>query len=153
MQPSANATAERTIKLGVLTLGAALLAGTWELLAQQVPGSPLYIGVLPGPIGGLRELSLMLGLLTLAAGALMPRAYEGARPRSARIAAISIAVGVALAIAAQTYGAAHGMHGVQASDLRADARAVFFVRHGGLLLFAAAWLDIGVRVLRRPSAT
>jgi hypothetical protein len=153
MQLSSNTTAERTIKLGVLTLGAALLAGCWEVLAQQVPGSPLYIGVLPGPIGALRELSLMLGVLTLAAGALMPRAYEGAGSRRARIASSLIAVGVALAIAAQTYGASNGMHGVQASDLRADARAVFFVRHGGLVLFALAWIDIGLRVLRRPAAT
>jgi hypothetical protein len=152
MQPSGDTTAERTIKLGVLTLGSALLAGAWEVLAQQVPGSPLYIGVLPGPIGALRELSLMLGVLTLAAGALIPRAYEGS-PRRARLASTLIAVGVSLAIAAQTYGASNGMHGVQASDLRADARTVFFVRHGGLLLFALAWIDIGVRVLRRPAAT
>jgi hypothetical protein len=153
MPPTLDTTAARTIKLGVLTLGAALLAGTWEVLAQQVPGSPLYIGVLPGPIGALRELSLMLGVLTLAAGALMPRAYESASPRRARIASILIATGGALAIAAQTYGASNGMHGVQASDLRADARAVFFVRHGGLVLFALAWLDLGLRVLRRPAAT
>jgi hypothetical protein len=64
-----------------------------------------------------------------------------------------IAAGVALACAAQTYGAAHGMHGVQMSDLRSDARAVFFLRHGGLLLFAMGWIDLGLRVLRRPAAT
>lgn len=152
MQASSR-TAERTIKVGVLTLGAGLLASAWEVLAVQVPGSPLYIGVLPGPIGALRELCVMLGLLTLAAGALLPRAYEGASSRRAGIASLLIALGVALAITAQIYGAAHGMHGAQSSDLRADARAVFFVRHGGLLLFALGWLDIGIAVLRRPAAT
>ena len=145
--------AARTIKVGVLTLGAALLAGVWEVIAMQVPGSPLYIGVLPGPIGALRDLSVSLGLLTLAAGALMPRAYEGAPAGRARVASILITAGVALAIIAQTYGAANGMHGAQLSDLRADASAVFVVRHGGLVLFALGWLDLGLRVLRRPAAT
>lgn len=153
MAQPADIIAARTIKLGVLTLCAALLAAAWELIALQVPGSPLYIGVLPGPIGALRELALTLGLLTLAAGALLPRAYDGAQGRRARIASLLITGGVALAIAAQTYGAANGMHGVQVSDLRADASAVFFVRHGGLLLFALGWLDIGLGVLRRPAAT
>jgi hypothetical protein len=151
--PDVETTAASTIKLGVLTLAAALITGAWELIALQVPGSPLYIGVLPGPIGALRELCVVLGLLTLAAGALMPRAYESASARRARGASILIAVGVALACASQAYGAAHGMHGVQMSDLRADARAVFFLRHGGLLLFALGWIDLGLRVLRRPSAT
>jgi hypothetical protein len=153
MQPSCDTTAARTIKLGVLTLAAALLAGAWEVIALQVPGSPLYIGVLPGPIGALRELCVTLGLLALAAGALVPRAYESSSPRAARIASLLITSGVALAITAQAYGAANGMHGAQVSDLRADARMVFFVRHGGLLLFALGWLDLGIRVLRRPAAT
>ena len=148
-----HAIANDLLKRGVLTLGAGLAAGVWELIALQVPGSPLYIGVLPGPIGALRELCMLLGLLTLAAAALMPRAYEGASARRARIASLLITGGIALAIGARVYGAANGMHGVQASDLRADARAVFFVRHGGLLLFAAGWLDIGLRILRRPAAT
>lgn len=144
----------RTLQLGVLTLGAALLAGGWELIALQAPGSPLYIGVLPGPIGALRELCVVLGLLTLAAGMLMARAYEPGRERRARGASAVITLGVALAVLGQTYGAAHGMHGVQMSDLRVDARAVFFVRHGGLALFALGWLEIGLRVLRgRPAAT
>jgi len=150
MPPATATTATRTIKLGVITLGAALLAGVWQLLALQVPGSTFYIGVLPGPIGALRELCVTLGLLTLAAGALQPRAYEAAKEQRARAASLLITVGVALAIAAQTYGAAHGMHGEQMSDLRADARAVFFIRHGGILLFALGWLDIGWRFVRRP---
>jgi hypothetical protein len=151
--PDVEATAASLIKLGVLTLAAALITGAWELIALQVPGSPLYIGVLPGPIGALRELCILLGLLALAAGALVPRAYEGASARRARLASILIAGGIALACAAQAYGAAHGMHGVQMSDLRADARAVFFLRHGGLALFALGWIDLGLRILRRPSAT
>jgi len=151
--PDVETTAASTIKLGVITLGAALITGAWELVALQVPGSPLYIGVLPGPVGALRELCVMLGLLALAAGALMPRAYDAASARRARIASILIAAGAALTCAAQAYGAAHGMHGAQMSDLRADARAVFFLRHGGLLLFALGWIDLGLRVLRRPSAT
>lgn len=151
--PDVATTAASTIKLGVLTLGAALITGAWELVALQVPGSPLYIGVLPGPIGALRELCVNLGLLALAAGALMPRAYGASSARRARIASILIAAGILLAFVAQAYGAAHGMHGVQMSDLRADARVVFFLRHGGLLLFALGWADLGLQVLRSPAAT
>ncbi len=153
MLPAIATAATRTLKLGVLTLGASLIAGGWELLALQVPGSPLYIGVLPGPIGGLRELCVTLGLLALAASAVFPGAYEGAGGLRPRVVSAVITAGVALAISAQAYAAANGMHGVQASDLRADARVVFFVRHGGLLLFAMGWLDLGWRVLRRPAAT
>jgi len=151
--PDVETTAASTIKLGVITLGAGLITGAWELVALQVPGSPLYIGILPGPIGALRELCITLGLLVLAAGALVPRAYDAASARRARVASTLIAAGAALTFVAQAYGAAHGMHGVQMSDLRADARAVFFVRHGGLAIFALGWSDIGLRLLRRPSAT
>ena len=150
--PSDSRYAARTVRFGVALLGGAAGAGLWELLAAQVPGSPLYIGVLPGPIGALREMTLMLSLLSMAAGALMPWAY-GAQVdgRRAKVVTGFLLAGALIAIAAQTYGAANGMHGAQMSDLRADARAVFFIRHGGLLLFALGWLDVGWRVLRHRS--
>lgn len=145
-------TATRTIRVGVLILGAALGASIWELIAVQAPGSELYIGVLPGPVAALRELCVTLALLTLAAGALLPRAYGPSTEARAALASAALAAGAALAIAGQTYGAAHGMHGAQMSDLWADARAVFFVRHAGLTLFALGWLDLGWGVLRRRPA-
>jgi hypothetical protein len=152
--PAGSRYALSTLKLGVVLLGFTALAGLWEVLAAQVPGSPLYIGILPGPIGALRGLALTLALLSMAAGALLGIAFgdRAQTPRAAATVAV-LWIGALLALAAQTYGAANGMHGHQMSDLRADARAVFFLRHGGLLLFALGWLDIGVRLLRRPPAT
>ena len=55
----------------------AALASVWELLALQAPGSPLYLGMLPGPVTSLRELATMIGLLLFGAGALMPWAFGG----------------------------------------------------------------------------
>src|SRR6476660_7130901 len=54
----------------IVGLGAALLlcgtlAGIWEVLACQAPGTALFIGMLPGPISALRELAFSLGLLLL----------------------------------------------------------------------------------------
>jgi hypothetical protein len=141
--------AVRTVRLGVALLGCAALASVWELLAAQVPGSPLYIGVLPGPIGALREMALTLALLSLAAGALMPWAFGAAvNGQRALIVSSLLVSGAILALGAQTYGAANGMHGHQMSDLRPDARLVFYLRHGGLLVYALGWLDIGWRVIR-----
>jgi hypothetical protein len=139
----------RLVRLAVLLLGYAAITGVYELVALQVPGSPLHIGVLPVPIGALRELSLVLSLLLLAAAALFRWAFGESAPRAARVAFALLTAGALLALAAQTYGALHGMHGVQMSDLRPDARAVFYARHFGLLLFALGFAPIGVRVLRR----
>jgi hypothetical protein len=145
--------AVRLARLAVLVLGYAALARVYELFALQVPGSPLYIGVLPGPIGALRELGLALALLLFAAASLARWAFGVETSRSARIAGWLLASGTVLALAAQTYGALHGMHGVQMSDLRPDARAVFYARHLGLLLFTLGFLPVGLGVLRRPPPT
>jgi hypothetical protein len=145
-----TATATRTIRFGVLVLALSAIVGACELLALQVPGSALYIGVLPGPIGALREMAMTLGLLLLAAGALMPWAY-GDDDKRARVIAGMLALGALLALAAQGYGASRGMPGVQMQDMRPDARAVFVLRHLGLATFAVAALDLGVRLLQRPA--
>lgn len=152
--PSQSRHAARTLKLGVALLGYAALASAWELLAAQVPGSPLYIGMLPGPIGALREMALTLALLSLAAGALLPWAFGSASAGTrARLASALMLAGALLALAAQSYGAANGMHGHQMSDLRLDARVVFYLRHGGLLVFGLGWLEIGWRLFRRTPPT
>lgn len=147
-----DARAIRLVRFGILLIAFAALCGGWELVAQQVPGSPLYIGVLPAPIGALRELAFMLGLLVFAAAGLLRWAL-GDEGRAPRIAVALLYTGASLALLAQTYGAMHGMHGVQMSDLRPDARAVFYARHFGLLLFALGFLPIGLGVLRRQPPT
>ena len=125
----------------------AALAGVWEVLARQAPGSVLYIGVLPEPISALRELALVLGLLLFVAGALMRWAFGGPPPRWVSSA---LCGGALLALAAQLYGAASGMYGVQLQDLRADALPVFLAKHVGLLAFTAGFFELARRVLTRP---
>ena len=123
-------------------------AGLWELLALQAPGTLLYIGMLAGPIGALRELSLLLGLLLVAAGFVLPWASHGREPR---LLVALLYLGATLALSAQIYGAANGMNGVQLGDLRPDALPLFIVKQGGLVLFVGALLELGRRVLVRPA--
>jgi hypothetical protein len=136
------------IRLGVVALMAGALAGLWELLALQAPGTLLYIGMLSGPITALRELAMLLGLLLVAAGLLLPWASQGREPR---VLLAMLYAGALLALVAQTYGAAQGMNGVQLGDLRPDALPLFIAKQGGLLLFAIALLELGRRVLVRPA--
>jgi hypothetical protein len=38
------------LRAALWLLGSSALAGSFELLALLAPGSPLYLGVLPGPV-------------------------------------------------------------------------------------------------------
>ncbi|HMI91622.1 MAG TPA: hypothetical protein VK509_09685 [Polyangiales bacterium] len=135
------------IRMAVGVLLFAALAGGWEVLARQAPGSVLYLGVMPEPIAALRELATMLGLLLFAAGALMRWAFAGPPPRWV---ALGLYGGALLSLAAQAYGAARGMYGIQLQDLRADAMPLFAAKHLGLLAFAAAFFELARRILNRP---
>lgn len=139
--------ARASVRLGVVLLMLAALAGGWQLLAQQAPGSPLYIGTLPGPIGALRELATSVGLLLLAAALLMPWASDQREPWGI---VTLLYVGAVLGVGGQLYGAIRGMNGVQFMDLREDARPLFLVKTGGLGLLALGLFEIGRRVLFRP---
>ena len=138
------------VRLGVCSLLIAGIAAAWELSALQSPGTPLFIGVLPGPIGALRELATTLGLVLLATGLLLPRAGDGRVPVRVLVGALSLGTG--LALGAQLYGALHGMYVVQAIDLRSDALPTFAIKYGGLLLFALAALELARRVCFARSA-
>ena len=138
-----------TLRLGVVTLMFAGCAGIWELLALQSPGTPFYIGVLPGPVSALRELATAVGLLLVAAAVLMPSAARGRIPVPTLVALLY--AGTLLSLGAQLYGAAHGMYGVQISDLRADALPLFAVKHGGLALLGTGLFELGRRVLLAKS--
>jgi hypothetical protein len=146
-----GACAKATVRLGVIALMVAGLAGVWELVALQAPGSPLYIGMLPGPITSLRELSTAIGVLLVVGGLIMPWAQNGRGEPRALVRVLY--VGTALALAAQLYGAAQGMNGVQLGDLRPDALPLFVLKQGGLALLLGALLELGRRVLlRRPAS-
>jgi hypothetical protein len=142
--------AKASVRLAVVTLMAAALSGGWELVAQQSPGSPLYIGMLPGPISALRELATGIGLSLVAVALLMPWASGRREPWG--IVAL-LYVGTLLGVGAQVYGALRGMNGVQLMDLRADARPLFLVKIGGLSLLTLGCAEIGRRVLFRPPPT
>lgn len=130
---------------GVLLLAAAA-AGLWELLASQAPGTPLYLGVLPGPIERLRHDAFDFGLLLALAGFL-----TGARELP-RWLLTSLALGSALLLLAGLYGAACGMPGVQLTDLRADASWLLGVKllGRGLLIGGLAHIAWVALVKRAP---
>lgn len=134
---------------GALLLGGA--AAAWELIALQSPGTPLYVGVLPGPIGALRELATTVGLLLVAAALVIPRANHGRLPLRALIALLSL--GTVLGLGAQVYGALHGMYVVQALDLRSDAFPLFVIKYGGLSLLALGLIELGRRACFGPERT
>lgn len=129
------------MRAALVQLAVGALAGAFELLALQAPGSALYLGVLPGPVAHLRELSLVLGLLLLGADTLAARAAAG------RLLVRTLTSSAALATLAQAYGATQGMYGLQAQDLRADALPLFLAKYGALLSFVLAFAQLGRRAL------
>jgi hypothetical protein len=137
------------VRSALLLLLVSALSAVLELLALQVPGSPLYLGVLPGPLRVLRELALTLALLLFVAELLAPRAFGPDLPRPlARVLAGS----AALTVLAQGYGALQGMYAIQIEDLRADALPVFLIKHGALIAFGGAWGLLGWRAWQaRPT--
>lgn len=135
--------ARELLRLAVIVLCIAAGAGVWEVLASQAPGSPLSIGMLPGPIEMLRDTALILGLLLFGASVLVRD--SGA----ARGTVIALHVAVAVTLLAALYGAAAGMHGVQARDLRPDATPLFVLKYAGRLGVLACLLAIARRALAR----
>jgi hypothetical protein len=130
--------------LGIGLLIASLAAGAWEVLALQSPGTPLYIGMLPGPIGGLRGLALGLGLIVLISTLLLACSDQS----PPRWTLVLIFVGSLASVGAQLYGALHGMPGVQMVDFRPDVRPLFVTKYAGLGLVSAGFLGVGRRLLR-----
>jgi hypothetical protein len=141
MQASESSRALLRLAVFVLCVGAG--AGAWEVLASQAPGSPLWIGMLPGPIEMLREAATVVGLLLLAASCLVRDLQLPAR------LSIALHVAVVVTLLAAMYGALMGMHGVQAIDLRSDAIPLFVAKYAGRVGVAACLLLIVRRVLAR----
>lgn len=134
--------ARAVLRLAVIVMCIAAVAGVWEVLASQAPGSPLYIGVLPGPVQMLRETALVLGLLLFAAGSLVPKAGVS------RGLVLGLQLSIAVTLLAGLYGALTGMHGVQARDLRPDATVLFIVKNLGRLGVGACLFALARRGLR-----
>lgn len=133
--------ARSILRLGCWVLLAAVLAGIWEILAAQAPGSPLYLGMLPGPISDLRESALVVGVLLVLASLV-----SGGQDAGGRWFGV-LAGGSVLTLLSGLYGGAMGMHGSQLFDLRADAAWLFLAKQlGRALVFAGlariAWLAL-----------
>src|SRR5262245_14922034 len=135
--------ARAVLRLAVIVMCIAAVAGVWEVLASQAPGSALYIGVLPGPVQVLREAAMVLGLLLLAASSLVPPAGVSRR------LVLGLQLSVAVTLLAALYGALTGMHGVQVSDLRPDATPLFIVKHLGRFGVGACLFVLARRALMR----
>jgi hypothetical protein len=131
------------VGLGIGLLIASAAAGAWEVLALQSPGTPLYIGMLPGPIGALRSLALALGLIVLVS-ALLLTCNDQLPPRWA---VLLLFVGSLASVGAQLYGAVHGMPGVQMVDFRPNVRPLFVTKYAGLGLVSAGLFELARRLL------
>jgi len=140
--------ARATLRLAIIVLALGGLAGVWEVLAIQAPGSPLYLGTLPGPVQTLREAAFTLGFLLLFASLALPRLAQAPGSRLLLGVVVSLYLGTALSLGASLYGAAHGMHGEQLLDLRPDAAPLFVVKHVGHLLVGGALFTLAVGMLR-----
>ena len=147
-QPSATSAGEARSAAAVLRLGSALLvaaalAGLWEALASQSPGSSLYIGMLPGPIALLREALFTWGSVIVLAGLGLADAVVARRWIRA------LHVGAVLTLVSGVYAGATGMHGVQFKDLRPDATWLFLGKFLGRALLFAGLLACASKVLGR----
>jgi hypothetical protein len=143
--PEHVSSARAVLRLGGALLLAAALAGIWEVLASQAPGSKLYLGLLPGPIERLRHEAFDFAVLLLIAGLLLG---ERAVPRRVLI---WLGCGSALVVIAGVYAASTGMTGVQMTDLRADAPWLFGGKLLGRGLLCAGLANIGLQTLvRKP---
>lgn len=68
------------IRLGVVLLGLAAVAGLLELFARQAPFTVLALEMLPSPIQQLRDAALVHAFLALLAGLLLPAAWAPEAP-------------------------------------------------------------------------
>ena len=63
LSPRARIVGMATAGVPPRIMGIGPVPATNKLLARQAPGTPLYLGQLPGPIGALRQTAMNLGLL------------------------------------------------------------------------------------------
>jgi hypothetical protein len=141
-----NASARLVVlRLGAVLLLIAAIAGAWEILASQAPGSPLYLGVLPGPVERLRHEAFDFGMLVMLAGVLLRE-----RDNVPRRVLLWLAIGAGLTLSACLYASLTGMTGVQMADLRPDAGWLFGTKLLGRALLCAGLLSIAFQTLKKP---
>lgn len=123
-------TSHNVLKAGILLLGIGVIAGVWQILATQLPNSPLHAGVLPGPVDKLRAWCFTGSVIIIVLA--LCRAGTGVsreRPRAVRW----LFGGGITVLLSLLYGAATGMPGEQLLDPRWDAQVMIALRMLGLL--------------------
>lgn len=131
---------------GLLVLAAA--SSVWAVLANQAPGSPVYLGVLPGPIENVRDSATVLALVFLAVSWWLPTIVIG---RAATLLVACACLGATLDLSASVFAAAHGLHAIQFKDHRPDVAPLVMLKTVGQLLLGVCLLDVTRRVwFKRP---
>ena len=147
--------AHATLRLSLAVYALTALAGAWEVVASQAPGSMFYVGVLPGPAQSLRESAFMLATVLFVASQLMPVAYREAAPRWLVIA---LHVSALCVLASGIYGACTGLHGEQLGERARTAgdpehgarRAVVTAADHAVGARSAAGVDVRDHPLAHP---
>lgn len=123
-------------------------AGTslWATLARQAPGSPLYLGMLAGPIEAVRDSALWIGLVFLGMAHWLPALAQG---KAAWILVAVACLGASLELGAGLYAAVHGLHAIQLKDPRPDVAPIVTLKYAGQALLALALLEITRRSFTR----
>ena len=141
LRPSARA----IVRLAIGLLIAAAAASVWEILARQAPSSGWHVGMLPGPVAELRDTSVTLALLCVAAAWLVPVIAPDHEPW---LLVGALHAGALVTLAALAYGATTGMYGVQIDDPRSDSVWLFKIRTLGQLVLVGCLVDVARRFLR-----
>jgi len=134
------------LRAALLLLLVASGASLWAVLARQAPGSPLYLGVLPGPIDAVRNSAAFLGFGFLGASWLLPHV---ASERASRWLVILACAGAGLDVGAGLYAAAQGLHAVQLVDPRPDIGPIVTLKYLGEALLLGCQLELTRRVWMR----
>lgn len=134
--------------LGLCVLSA--LSCVWEMLALQMPDSPMHVGVLAGPIAQLRNFSFGLGVGSLVLSLCWPQLFAAG---TGKVVAWLWLAGALLHVAALCYAATQGMVSVQFFDPRLDARVVVYTRAIAHALSVGALLMVSARAVREPTRT
>lgn len=124
----------RLARLATLGWAVAALGKAWAFVAEQSPSSPLYVGMLPGPIDSLAQTGFWLGTVCWVSVWAVPRLFPDGSPRWW---VPSMHVGVFTMLVAAGYAAARGVHGVQVFDPRVQAQVVVGMRLVGFVCVVA----------------
>lgn len=131
------------LRLAIVSFVAGAIASVLEVLASQMPYTPLDFGLLAQPVSQLRTTALTSGLVLVAVAWLWPMVEPFPR-RTIWLG--SLAVGLCVTLGSMAYGALTGMMGYQLFDPHEAGRWLAYTRLFGQLLFALTLLEFARRL-------